>query len=73
MVEKKKRQGQIKPNGERAVPKKVCACGEYLQNAYIKKRIGDKRVLVVVGLACPECGHMERLKPGNIGDTCTDQ
>gem|GEM_PF-4943845 len=63
MTEKKKRQGQIKPNGERAEPKKVCPdCEGYLQNAYIKKKVGDKRVLVVIGLACPDCGYYEGCK-----------
>lgn len=61
--EKKRRQGQIKPDGTQAEPKKVCPdCGAYLQNAYIKKRTEGKRVLVVIGLACPDCDYINRIK-----------
>lgn len=63
---KKRRQGQIKPNGTKAEPKKVCpGCGAYLQNAYIKKRVGDKRVLIVIGFACPDCDYIDRTKTEN--------
>lgn len=60
---KKRRQGQIKPDGTKAEPKQICPeCGAYLQSAYIKKKVEGKRVLMVIGLACPECVYIERTK-----------
>lgn len=66
-----KRQGQIKPDGTKAEPKELCpVCNQYLQNAYIKKKVDGKRLLLVIGLACPDCGYF---KPENIGDSCKGQ
>lgn len=60
---KKRRQGQVKPDGTKAEPKQICPeCGQYLQNAYIKKKVEGKRVLKVIGLACPDCGYIDRTK-----------
>ena len=63
---KKRRQGQIKPDGTKAEPKRTCPnCGTYLQNAYITKKKNNKRYLIVIGLACPECDYIERTKTEN--------
>jgi RNase P subunit RPR2 len=65
---KKRRQGQIKPDGTKAEPKQICTdCGAYLQNAYIKKKMDNKRVLIVIGRACPDCGYIERTKTEKEG------
>lgn len=61
MAETKKRQGQIKPDGTKAVAKSVCPdCGAYLQNAYITKKVNNKRDLIIIGLACPDCDYWKR-------------
>jgi hypothetical protein len=54
MVDKKKRQGQTKSNGKKAVPKPICPeCGEYLQSCYIRGSKEESRNMKKIGLCCP--------------------
>lgn len=76
MDTKKHYQGQKKAEGEYYNKRKLCPlCNAILKNVYIRETIPDtkKKTFTVVGLACPDCDHMERLNPENIGDSCKDQ
>lgn len=64
MAEKKKRrQGQIKQNGKKAIPKPICPkCGEYLVRHYIHKSVDGKRAFVGSGWSCPSvtCDYLAK-------------
>ncbi|HWQ47649.1 MAG TPA: hypothetical protein VN414_01640 [Methanosarcina sp.] len=55
MVEKKRRQGQKKPDGKTATPKPICPkCGEYLKRTYTREQGEDgKRGFKGSGWSCP--------------------
>jgi hypothetical protein len=49
-----RRQGQLKSNGKKAVPKPICPnCGGYLQSCYIHTSEAGKRTIKRIGLVCP--------------------
>lgn len=54
MTEKKRRQGQKKPDGKQAVPKPVCPkCGEIMVRAYTRGNAERKRAYIGSGWMCP--------------------
>jgi len=54
MTEKKRRQGQKKPDGTRATPKPVCPkCGEICVRAYRRGNEERKRAYIPAGWMCP--------------------
>jgi uncharacterized protein YlxW (UPF0749 family) len=54
MTDKKRRQGQIKPNGKKAVPNPICPkCGEYLKRTYTREIVDGKQRFVKSGWSCP--------------------
>ncbi len=54
MAEKKRRQGQIKPDGKQAVSKPVCPkCGEITVRAYTRGNAERKRAYIGSGWMCP--------------------
>ncbi len=54
MTEKKRRQGQIKPNGKKATPKPLCPkCGEILRRNYTRELVDGKQRYVPGGWTCP--------------------
>lgn len=51
---KKRRQGQLKPDGTKASPKAVCPkCGEYLKRSYTREMVEGKQRFVKSGWMCP--------------------
>jgi hypothetical protein len=55
MTEKKRRQGQKKPDGRTATPKPICPkCDEYLQRCYTRGILKTgKRGFIESGWMCP--------------------
>jgi hypothetical protein len=55
MTEKKRRrQGQIKPDGKQAVPKPICPkCGEILRRNYTRELVDGKQRYLPGGWTCP--------------------
>ena len=54
MKEQNKRQGQLKLNGKKAIPKPLCPKhGEYLKRIYTRERIDSKWRYSPYGWACP--------------------
>jgi len=63
MVEKKRRQGQIKPNGEKAVPKPTCPkCGEICARVSFRGDKSQGRAYIPVGWMCPSstCDYISK-------------
>jgi len=51
---KKRRQGQVKPDGTKATPKYICPkCGEYLKRNYTRELVDGKQRFVKGGWTCP--------------------
>lgn len=79
MIEtKKRRQGQTKPNGKKAIPKPICPkCGEYLVRHYIHKSVDGKRAFVGTGWSCPSstCDYVVKdfVELGEETEDCTDR
>jgi hypothetical protein len=49
-----RRQGQLKPNGKKAIPKPVCPkCDEIMIRCYKRSSEENKRAYVGIGWACP--------------------
>ena len=54
MTEKKRRQGQIKPNGKKAVPKPICQkCGEIMVRVSFRGDKSQGRAYISAGWMCP--------------------
>jgi hypothetical protein len=54
MTEKKRRQGQTKPDGTKATPKPVCPkCGEITVRVSFRGDQSKKRAYIPVGWMCP--------------------
>jgi len=71
MAEPKRRQGQKKQNGKKAIPKEICPkCGEYLRTASMRGSVEQNRAYVRVGLCCPSltCDYIVK-DMVEIGDT----
>lgn len=66
MTETKKHyQGQKKEDGTYYNPRSLCPkCNAILKTVYIREMIPGtkKKTFKVIGLACPDCDHIERSK-----------
>jgi hypothetical protein len=61
MAETKKRQGQKKPDGKKAIPRPLCPkCDVYMQRCYTRGIKNGKRQFIESGWMCPSstCDYM---------------
>ncbi len=70
---KKRRQGQIKPDGKQAAPKPICKkCGEIMIRAYIRGSAERKRAYIGSGWMCPssicDCIVKDFVELGDLED-----